>query len=412
MTHNICSKEYKGEKYIFYDYIDEYKKYENFCSNDGKCDKYRNKCDFSGSYDEGNEVALSNICVKFKYLIDNILNIPPSKRDNKKMAHLAFLNYWLNNQIYKNEANICPKQFYQKMRAKDFYNRSFPILKEEIYYIDEEDIANMNKLFHLYVEYNEIKNLLEFSDTVESFVMQIARHCVSKYKELEVSCGKTRTDVCNTLKTFKEKFERTDLKLNIHEDWINKTLPSLSNDADDEPHDNEVVVHPMPSSVNYLEPLVKPIGNSEESTELATVAIGTSTETEVKTIRNGTDQLTQSESSEKDSSQLVTASLSLTGKTPDETNDNITSDNENKESNFVFDTKKIIGSVISSLGISLIFFMFYKFTSLGSRLFRRGREKKKIRYNLNEQGENYLDTSQYEQIHTDMNSYNIVYNSA
>ncbi|KMZ95683.1 hypothetical protein PVMG_05827 [Plasmodium vivax Mauritania I] len=346
--------------YIFYDYIDEYKKYENFCNNDGKCDKYRNKCDFSGSYDEGNEVALREICVKFKYLIDNILNISSLERDNNKKAHLAFLNYWLNHQIYKKEANICPKQFYQKMRAVDIRNRSFPISKEEIYYIDEEDITNMYMLFHLYVKYNDIKKLLEGSDTDESFVMQIARNCVSKYKELKISCKTKRTEVCNTLKTFKEKFERTDLKLNIHEDWINKTLPSLSNDADDEPHDNDVVVHPMSSSVNYHEPLVKPIGNSEQSTKLALVAIETSTETEVKTIRDGADQLTQSESSEEDRSQLVTASLSLTGKTPDKTNDNITSDNENKESYFVFDTKKIIGSVISSLGISLIFFIFYK----------------------------------------------------
>ncbi|KMZ83384.1 hypothetical protein PVBG_05931 [Plasmodium vivax Brazil I] len=347
-------------KYIFYDYIDEYKKYENFCNNDGKCDKYRNKCDFSGSYDEGNEVALREICVKFKYLIDSILNISSLERDNNKKAHLAFLNYWLNHQIYKKEANICPKQFYQKMRAVDIRNRSFPISKEEIYYIDEEDITNMYMLFHLYVKYNDIKKLLEGSDTDESFVMQIARNCVSKYKELKISCKTKRTEVCNTLKTFKDKFERTDLKLNIHEDWINKTLPSLSNDADDEPHDNEVVVHPMPSSVNYHDPLVKPIGNSEQSTELASVPTETSTETKVKTIKDGIHQLTQSEPSGEDSSKLATPGLSLTGKTSDGINENITSDNENRESYFVFDTKKIIGSVISSLGISLIFFIFYK----------------------------------------------------
>ncbi|VUZ99818.1 PIR protein [Plasmodium vivax] len=228
-----CNVNPTGDRYIFYENIHKYLKYGKICIDGINCDQYGGKCEFKGLTSDEKADIHTNICKRFRYLIHNILNEVPENNSPIEKADREYLNYWLNHEILMNDANICPKVFLQNMITRDKENILLRELKNYMYYIEDDDVKNMNMLYHLYNNYKEM-NEINNSDIMqnEQTFMKYANNCVKKYKELKSKCSKETTHLSNALNIFKKKYEETELNKAKHPEWKIENLPSLDGTED------------------------------------------------------------------------------------------------------------------------------------------------------------------------------------
>ncbi|CAI7724097.1 Plasmodium vivax Vir protein, putative [Plasmodium vivax] len=399
MDSNFCYKDDNRDRYIFYEYIDKYLRYDSFCNNDSKCQEYKTSCNFVGTPIEGDK-DLVNICTKFKYLINNILITTNSTDSKLDEVHFEYINYWLNDQLNINNQIICPKDFLQHMRTKDNRNNTLRQLDRKLDYIERDELINMKTLFYMYKHYYDIKKVIEDDYPIESTAMKYAKYCVERYGDLEDECIGRSTQFCNALRIFKSKYEKIDLKNHNIEEWTKKELPLLSK--------YERV------QTKAIVPLVSVSSSLSQDTKISEQIIDY---TGTRVVDLGTTY-ESTEASEKGSVPSAPVNLHTTNeisglmidqqKMPLEEGKQIETKSED---GFDTSTNKIIGTSISTVGVSSLFFLFYKFTSLGSRFRSQNKSKKYIRNNFDHQSHNFLDTSEYQYTPEENMSYNISYNS-
>ncbi|KNA00866.1 hypothetical protein PVNG_06488 [Plasmodium vivax North Korean] len=232
MSNFSCDDEPTGDMYIFYDNIDKYLKYENFCINDNKCDPYGVKCEFK-KLPSGEKADIRNtICKRFKYLIYNILRESAEQNSSNEKADGKYLIYWLNREIHKNNANICPKDFLQHMITSDAGNTLLRKMMSYKYYIEYDDVKNMYNLFYIYKSYNDFKKIMDSEYPPEETAMKYIDNCVKKYKELKAKYSEKNTHLSNALNNFKKKYEQTELNKAKNPEWKIENLPSLDGTED------------------------------------------------------------------------------------------------------------------------------------------------------------------------------------
>ncbi|SCA59688.1 VIR protein [Plasmodium vivax] len=376
-----CDFNPKGDKYIFYQNIDKYLKYGNFCNNVNNFHRYGGKCEFKGLTYDGKENVQTDICKRFKCLIHNILKEVPEHNSPIEEADGEYLNYWLNREIHLNNANICPINFYQHMITMDTENK-LRKLRNYMYYIEDDDVNNMYLLYHLYNNYKEMNDIIKSEIPNKETFMKYAKNCVNIYKSLDIQCNGKHKDFCKHLNTFKKKYDEIDLNIDKLNVWVNRTLPSLNNN---EPTKAEI---PKPSLTNGEHSEI----GSNHSTQGSEASV---------------IQPTSSRTLSSDSGiALDTLQKDVQGVHFEEKRqiEGINEDDLGVD-------KKIIGTIITTLGVPSFFFFFYKFTSLGSFLRRRTNSKKKLMHNFDEKGNYFLDASEYQHIYPDRESYKIAYNS-
>ncbi|KMZ89375.1 hypothetical protein PVBG_05971 [Plasmodium vivax Brazil I] len=232
MSNFSCDDKPTGDMYIFYENIHKYLKYDNFCINGKNCDQYGDKCEFKGLTYDGKEEVQTNICKRFKYLIYNILNEAPENNSSIEKTDGEYLNYWLNREIHKNNANICPKDLLQHMITRDTKNTSLRQSKNYMYYIEENEVNNMYNLFYIYKSYNDFKKIMDSEYPPEETAMKYIDNCVKKYKELKAKYSEKNTHLSNALNTFKTKYEQTELYKAKLLEWKIEKLPSLDDTED------------------------------------------------------------------------------------------------------------------------------------------------------------------------------------
>ncbi|GAB70039.1 hypothetical protein PCYB_007880, partial [Plasmodium cynomolgi strain B] len=125
-------------------------------------------------------------------------------------------------------SNICPKELLQHMISVDRENTLLRKLRDYTYYIEDDDVENMDVLYHLYSNYKEMNKIIKTDIPNEESFMKYANNCADKYKELEKKCVKPSKHFCKALYAFKKKYDDIDLKNPKLEDWEKKKLPSLS----------------------------------------------------------------------------------------------------------------------------------------------------------------------------------------
>ncbi|SCA83529.1 VIR protein [Plasmodium vivax] len=393
-----CDVNPKGDRYIFYEHIDKYLKYGNSCNNDNSFNRYGDKCEFEGLTYDGKEKVQTNICQRFKCLIHNILNEAPKHNSSIEKADGEYLNYWLNHEIHLRGANICPKNFYQNMKIRDPKNTLLPKLRNYMYYIEDDDVNNMYLLYHLYNNYTEMNKIINSDVPKEETFMVYAKNCVEKYKELKAKCSEKNIHLSNALNIFKTKYEQTKLNKEKLPEWKIEKLPAL----DDTKDIQKKVTSPSKISTSPVEITI------EASVSLEKPALTQSSLT--ATLADPAALMNQFAESGKSNPSAEMQSLQSGDNTV--RSEEIRSTGLKGEGDLSDYTRTIIGPAVGTIGLSSIFFIFYKFTSFGVWLFRGRRNNKQIRMNFDEQRNLFLDTSEYHYEYPSSESYNIAYNSA
>ncbi|SCA60004.1 VIR protein [Plasmodium vivax] len=406
MSNFSCDEEPTGDMYIFYEHIDKYLKYGKFCINDNNCNQYRDKCEFKGLTFDGKENVQTNICKRFKYLIYNILNEAHKHNYSIEKADGEYLNYWLNHEIHMKKANICPMSFYQLMRIRDSTDKLLLKLRSYMYYIEENEVNNMNNLFYIYKHYSDFKNIMDSDNYVpKETAMKYIENCVEKYKELKSKCSKETTHLSNALNNFKKKYEQTELNKAKNPEWKIEKLPSLDDIEDiQEKAPEQSKINSSPVKIT-----TKPSMSLEQSALTPSTSAATFAYPAARMDQFAETVVVQAESGESNHSPQIQSLQSGDNAVRSEENGSTGLKDEGDLSDY---TRTIVGPAIGTIGLSSIFFIFYKFTSFGVLLFRGRRNNKKIGMNFDEQRNIFLDTSEYHYEYPSRESYNIAYNSA
>ncbi|SCA83703.1 Plasmodium vivax Vir protein, putative [Plasmodium vivax] len=410
MDSNFCYKDDNRDRYTFYKHIDKYLQYDSFCIKDTKCHKYKGSCNFFGTAIHGYE-NLIDICAKFKYLINDILETTQSTDSILDEFHFEYINYWLNDQLNINNQIICPKDFLQHMRTKDNRNKTLRKLDRKLDYIERDELKNMKALFYMYKHYYAIKDVIAEYYPIESSAMSYANNCVEKYRELKVNCTDVSTPFCKALNNFAHIYENTDLNIEKLHEWKHKKLPLLNKDV----HAHAENINPLKSMNSFTEPGKSPaVVSSTSSTTFNMIPEEMVDDVETRVITLATSEKDPRTGIGSLESMSSFTSTVIPGST-DELQEIGSEESEKTEikslNDFNIPTNKIIGTSISTVGVSSLFFLFYKFTSLGSRFRSQNKNKKYIRNNFDQQSNNILDTSEYQYTTEESMSYNISYNS-
>ncbi|SBS92058.1 PIR protein [Plasmodium ovale] len=84
---------------------------------------------------------------------------------------------------------------------------------------------------------------------------------------------------------------------------------------------------------------------------------------------------------------------------------------ERDEDSFDSDTQSITIGSVATIGMSFIFFIFYRFTSFGQLLRSRFNKNERIFKNINEEMNHFSHTSEYEHFNSERKIYGVAYNS-
>ncbi|KMZ76957.1 hypothetical protein PVIIG_06355 [Plasmodium vivax India VII] len=213
--------------YIFYEHTDKYMQYEKNCPQKKQYNQYESICKSIGSEYAGQENIVSTICLRFHCLMNNIFNSKSSQYDQNELAHLEYLNYWLNHELHLKNASICPKFFYQTMISMDRSNFILRKLRTNNSYIVKEEVRNMHALYHIYKNYVEMNEIVKNNTLIGNAFFSYANNIVEKYSELSKKCAQKNNFLCDALNVFKEKYNKIELKGEILSYWEKKTLPAL-----------------------------------------------------------------------------------------------------------------------------------------------------------------------------------------
>ncbi|SCA59841.1 Plasmodium variant antigen protein Cir/Yir/Bir/Plasmodium vivax Vir protein, putative [Plasmodium vivax] len=285
------------------------------------------------------------------------------------------------------------------MITRDKENILLRELKNYMYYIEDDDVKNMNMLYHLYNNYKEM-NEINNSDIMqnEQTFMKYANNCVKKYKELKSKCSKETTHLSNALNIFKKKYEETELNKAKHPEWKIENLPSL--DGTEDVQEKDTVL----SKIRGVPIEIKTKPSIPQEQPALTVSTFAATSAHPAALTNPF-----AESGKSHFSPHIQSLQSGDNPVRSEENGSTGLKGEGDLSDY---TRTIIGPTIGTIGMSSIFFIFYKFTSFGVWLFRGRRNNKNIRMNFDEQRNLFLDTSECHYEYPSRESYNIAYNSA
>ncbi|GAB70009.1 hypothetical protein PCYB_007580, partial [Plasmodium cynomolgi strain B] len=216
--------------YGFYEHIDEYLEYEEFCNVVNNYYTYNKECKSIGSEDDATQERV-NICKRFHCLLEKIRKSTSTPSNTTKYAYLAYLSSWLNYELLNKYAEIDAKNLLGLMITVDTDNRLFLNgLRKCMYDMEDNDVKNMNDLYLLYNNYKKMNEIIKSNIPNNITFMEYSNDLADKYNEFEEKCLK-ETSCSRALFAFKEKHKSIKLKIQELEDWVKKVLPSLSTSA-------------------------------------------------------------------------------------------------------------------------------------------------------------------------------------
>ncbi|KMZ83278.1 hypothetical protein PVBG_06269 [Plasmodium vivax Brazil I] len=213
----------------------------------------------------------------------------------------------------------------------------------------------MNSLFYLYDDYINIIKATTKDHASESDFKTYTKHCVKKYQELEDKCLKESTSFCKALCDFKKKYESIILSDEIIKDWSERTLPSLSK------HENAQVKSPQLSST-LAHPSLADNGISERANRNLLTSSESLERGSEGPVKPGimTEKMNVTELIVNDGSRSPKEISYIPYNSRQDSSENNEKIEIPKDNDFDIPTNKIIGTSISTVGVSSLFFLFYK----------------------------------------------------
>ncbi|KMZ88701.1 hypothetical protein PVBG_05557 [Plasmodium vivax Brazil I] len=355
MENLSCTDVPIDESYRFYEYIDNYLHYINFCVGDNECNQYNNLCIFDKSRFDDKAVKLTLICKRFHYLLDKLFTPSTSLTYVKENAHLEYLNYWLNHELSLIKTDLELKTLFQHIRSRNSNNVTLIKLNGKIKDIPKKEINNMNSLFYLYDYYFKVIKATTIHEASEYYFKIYTNQCVKKYQELIEECPNVRTSFCKALCDFKKRYESINLSDDIIKDWTQKGLPSLSKYAK-----AQVKASKLSSDLDHSSLADTRIPERVYRTPVTSTA---SPERDSEgAVKPGAmpETTTYSESIIKAGSHQPNAISYLQNTLQQDSWGNTGQIETKNEDGFDTSTNKIIGTSISTVGVSSLFFLFYK----------------------------------------------------
>lgn len=191
-------------------------------------------CNFDSYNYAENYHMLCEVCKKFIYLVDLLLN-DEARTTSNESYDLDYLNYSFNDKLNKiDPENICKKDFFQNLMSKISNNSNLRKLRRRIYDIEEREFQSLNTLYNLYDNFNKLNNKIKENNPKLEECITYAKNCIKEYKKLNKSCTKDGAKFCKILSNFKIKYDAIDLCKYTFEGKKRKKLPSLESDLNKE----------------------------------------------------------------------------------------------------------------------------------------------------------------------------------
>ncbi|SBT52662.1 PIR Superfamily Protein [Plasmodium ovale wallikeri] len=193
----------------------------------GELGNFNDKCaliekDYSGVLTESKD-----ICVKFKYIATQFLNVTESE-ESILVNGLSFLNFWLNYQLKHIHGSIVsPKDFYDKLKKTDPEFDSEHKLKDKIDDIEENHLKNITLLYNLYEKYNTIQSIINTTEESEKNCIDHIEQCTHLFEKANKNCSTSNIKFCKALESFKGKYEYMFEDITHNNCKLLKLLPSV-----------------------------------------------------------------------------------------------------------------------------------------------------------------------------------------
>ncbi|SBS92425.1 PIR Superfamily Protein [Plasmodium ovale curtisi] len=336
----FCPGESREDKYNFFKNVDEYIDFDSLTEENSMNNIYNIDYTFIKNNFSDHISELTKICTKLAFLTGSLIG-RNGRTISSDSYDFNFVNYWLNREINEIHSSIlCKKYFYQNLMIKNKEKANLRKYGAHIYDIEEDEFEDMHKLYDMHKYYKQIHKIISSSDSNKDDVIQQARNCVNIYKIFKEKCRENTKSYCETLKDFKQKYEKINLCNYNIAGWGKKSLPSLE--------DQDALLQVCETTTNRLD-----------------------------------------DRSEQHSNRIP---------------DNAKEDSDGG-------AKSITIGVVSTLGLSFIFLILYKFTSIEQLLRSRMDNNLRVWQNIDEEMNEFTHTSEHEHINTGNTSYNIAYNS-
>ncbi|SBT58394.1 PIR Superfamily Protein [Plasmodium ovale wallikeri] len=193
-----------GEYFSF----DEYHRYKNKLDESYMFEDEEREYEsfFRANMPEGDEqdAILNNCYILKKYLL-NFIN--DQHCSNGKCC--SYMNYWLNKKMRKNGKNLVKSDFGVYNNYIAYYNsrNNAKVCESNELFIRNDIYEEMKRLYTLYELYNTFKTI---SDQNSSRCIQL-KSCVTHYHSILPNCKKNRgTKFCKALQNFKNIFSTDD----------------------------------------------------------------------------------------------------------------------------------------------------------------------------------------------------------
>ncbi|SBT57958.1 PIR Superfamily Protein [Plasmodium ovale wallikeri] len=195
----------------FFDNFDVYKKWVDTIDGNSALSKVYIYCHNLNVEDTITKIQFPDkICEKFNFLYSNLFQVGETQKEvSYNKNHCSFLNYWLNNELNgkDNNASICVKDFYNKMKETDSNYFVKDLCGKDIYNLERYDIKNMNVLYNLYSIKKRISILEDTELSIEGSCSQHVNECYNTYKKGIINCEENCFAFCNALQMFKRIYD-------------------------------------------------------------------------------------------------------------------------------------------------------------------------------------------------------------
>ncbi|SBS92776.1 PIR Superfamily Protein [Plasmodium ovale curtisi] len=226
----FCDPESYKKKYEFFNYIDEYIKYDELTEKNGSSDIQGLNYNFINNFNVTKFDDLKKLCNRFVYLVDALRKRNEGSTFNADYD-FDYLNYWLNARIHEiDDEGTCKKLFFQNLRSAHGGIHNSSILSSRIYDIEAKDLIDMNILYKLHKDFKEFNEKIKNSNPKEEECMIYLKRCIEKYQKLKEKCTGDGEMFCKILSNFKIKYDAIDLCKYTFEGKTRKKLPSLESD--------------------------------------------------------------------------------------------------------------------------------------------------------------------------------------
>ncbi|KMZ83544.1 hypothetical protein PVBG_00624 [Plasmodium vivax Brazil I] len=216
------------KKYEFFEQIDKYIDRASKLDVSDQLEDYDRTCAFLLNEGGLRKIKSNFICEKFQYLFHLLSH---SSTDDRKInltdSDYEFMNFWINHKVRNSDINdsVVAEKFYKDLIINGENTKKDGILKQYIYYIDDNIYEHMEILYILHNNFSKIYKNEQISCGDKDTCSMYTNECNDKYKKGIYKCSPyNKSKFCLKLEDLKSKYEKIQ---NVKSLRYNFTLSEL-----------------------------------------------------------------------------------------------------------------------------------------------------------------------------------------